>query len=442
MKNVSYILFLISFNLFAAGISVSERILMDSVNGTKLLYINGQENEEIDALKSRNRISSLIKVNEGLDGLIDINSKVELDHVYNRTFGLNDGAGALPDFMESLVLLILDSNEDASLNEVWQAVYQTIYNLITPENSTFISQAGVIDILKDQDAFQRLYNSTGQIGVELQNRIIETLAEDKNLILISHSQGNLFANVSYQDLVNEDIFVLNGESIRDYEHRIGNLQIATPANAIEINKAEYITNNKDAILRVPFSLPGNFNLITPQLPDPRGGADAEENHGFNTTYLSGLNEGNLIQLRDELFQKLIDVSSELGEELVLCEHGIINSFGDFLSDNSNSCLVFDSAEFGTAGVLRASANNCPFRPIDGFSTTLEMFNISGNGSSVSSSGSDFESNISVQVNNSVPNDGRFVFFNYTFDIFRENIDFSIINLYQEEGALRCIAQQE
>jgi len=312
----------------------------NSKNGTKIIYVNGQENEMVDALRSITFLEDLVEINR-LNYLIDINEKVEFSLVFNKTFGLNDSGDAVADFMESLVLLTLDKYEDMSLDEVWRSVYHTAMNLYAKESLKLKNTDGVFDLFNDSGAFQTLYNSTGEIGVNLQDEIVKTLAADKNLILISHSQGNIFVNVAYQDLVNNNVIVRDNKTIDMFKHRIGNLQVATPTSNIEIEEYEYLTNDKDKILTVPGRLSPNFGLITPPLPDPRKGKDSENNHSLLLTYVSSSNEGNLRQLRNTFFQKLVDLSSRLGAGINDCNNDNVEDdfafetiHGGFISPDS------------------------------------------------------------------------------------------------------------
>ncbi len=363
-------------SICVAQLNVEKRQLYNSGEGTEIIYVNGQENEKDDADISRLRLEELISSNEFFRK-VDSKGIVDVKNVFNRTFGVDSDGAALPDYMESLVLLLLDENESLSVNQAWSSVYQTIYQFgFIYTDGKFRSgkdAQDVLDVFDRASAFRRLYNSTVGVVSDLQNAIRKTLKEDKNLILISHSQGNLFVNVAYQELSEFNAIIDSEKNLRinDFKRRLGNLQVATPASEIEIEENEYITNTLDKISKVPFSLTPNFLMAQPGIPDPRGLKDSKNNHSFISTYISGFPVGDLVNLRNSLFQKLVDLSSRLGKGVDDCNND--GEEVDFAFETKDGGYISPDADVDPDFVIANGARVCGDSFID-----TDNGNISGN----------------------------------------------------------------
>lgn len=306
--------------------------------GTTILYINGQGNKEKDAQETKELLLSQIKTHN-LSSTIDINANVLLDKVYNETFGVNEDGKEILDFLESAVLILLDTAEDMSVDQAWSVVYQTVIQTTTP-GSTYID--GMFTTLKPDtqeyvkflsvEGITKLRQSTTDINNLLQTKILTALNADRNLVLLSHSQGNLFVNLALQQLKSESnlVYLKNGEQFNHNLYRVGHFQVASPVlgqldmfeTYFEVENNDYLTNSMDAILKIPFNLPDNIDLALPPSPDPRGELERENNHGMIATYLNGLEYGedDLNNLRNAFYQGLSDVSSQVGYDTDDCNN--------------------------------------------------------------------------------------------------------------------------
>ncbi len=123
--------------------------------------------------------------------------------------------------------------------------------------------------------------SNTQEMIEKYNK--ESIKLGHRALLISHSQGNLFANRIYEQI-----------SPLGYQKYFANLQIASPANEVKAKKGDYVTGYIDPIINpIPGSMPSNANLDSP------GG------HKFIEAYLSSEDTYTKIIIKiQELLSKL------------------------------------------------------------------------------------------------------------------------------------------
>lgn len=313
MKIIYLALMILSFN------SLAEAALECSKEGVVIFYVNGQENEKEDAKATTNKLTSLIR---GVYSSIQLDKKkVFVDYSYNRTFGKNQQGVAMADFLESAALL-LASRQGVTLEEAWVAAYRTLMNIwhpTDPLDRSLMSKTQAIELLDTPEILNQLYSATAVDLQAIKTKTKDYLSEDKKIIFTSHSQGNLFVNVLYNQLVQENP-TINNKPFVDFLEILGNIQIATPSENIPIEKHRWVTNNMDAILNVPFRLNPNFSLSLP-FNDPRSDlADQTKNHSMLDTYLGGgigdIIRGNLPELRDMVFNELEKIALDLKSNCV------------------------------------------------------------------------------------------------------------------------------
>lgn len=299
---------LLAFTVSSPGPKCSE-------NGTTIMYVNGQENEEEDAEKTRDRIQTIVKSNN-LKDFIDKKALV-FDYSYNRTFGKNAQGTAIADFLESGALLLRNINPRLTLREAWRIIYWSYFNLSSslddPSEYQLVSQSGVFSLIETEQVFEQLYNATVEDTLLLEQATTKALVKNK-IIFVSHSQGNLFVNEMYNNLVTKNPSI-SGKKFVDYDGVIGNLQVATPATDIFIPNHLYVTNSRDAILKVRINLDSNFNIVVPAQDLRADVLDRQKNHGMINTYLNdykgSIIRGNLPELQQFVFQSLVGVASML-----------------------------------------------------------------------------------------------------------------------------------
>jgi hypothetical protein len=331
MKNYSYLILSILLNIsyvYAQLGSVVARNLKCSNDGTVVLYVAGQENTLPNIEESRVRLQYLFrKVYKNQDGsnLLDKPknpepiTKLEFQALKNETLGLV-GELAIGDFAKSIAL-IFQSEYKLSREASWKLAYQYFAHALSLKlinNGKEITISPEIRRLmanKHKTLLQQLIEIDEHITNDLKSMILAG-SEKQKLILVSHSQGNLFVNAAVQELNSDSTFTKRLPFI-------GNVQVASPSQYVGVNKKLHVTNSMDAILRLDnffyTPLSSNYLLIQP-LPDYRDLLDQEQNHGFLTTYLRGQEHGdfyidpengNLGQLKELVVQSIVDVAAKL-----------------------------------------------------------------------------------------------------------------------------------
>jgi len=122
-----------------------------------------------------------------------------------------------------------------------------------------------------------LDDARGRVAVTVQaisNSLSADLGAGYNVLLVPHSQGNLYTNVVYDSLVASGGYP-------DFAQRVRALQVAVPASSV---RGDYTTANQDrviAALRVAFpsTLPGKHDVTVGEF----------FRHGFVETYLAPKN---------------------------------------------------------------------------------------------------------------------------------------------------------
>ena len=295
-------------------VAAAQTDLKCSKNGLNIIYVNGQDNELIDVMLVRSKLSSLYGSKYRSKRLDEKN--VNFGFVYNRTFGQSTSGVPIADFLESIVL-ILASRPGVTIEEAWNATYRTLMNLWDPNDELdrwLISKTQAIQLINTPEVLGRLYGATVQDLGMIKEKTKSYLANDKKVIFLSHSQGNLFVNRAYIELAQENTQI-KGKPFIENVDVIGNLQIASPASSIAIPKSSLVTNHLDAILRAPTSMGPTFFLALP-FPDTRTStSDQRLNHSMLDTYLGGsvgsTVRGNLPELRDRVFEELERVAISL-----------------------------------------------------------------------------------------------------------------------------------
>jgi hypothetical protein len=129
---------------------------------------------------------------------------------------------------------------------------------------------------------QRLHNAEYQINApELSTHVEkykEAILQGQKVLLVSHSQGNFYANQAKQIMGSANPAVPMGS--------FAIFGVATPANNVGGAPTPYLTNHRDMILFVPGSLASNWtlrNVSNSAAADDRGRVIA---HSFVDTYMN------------------------------------------------------------------------------------------------------------------------------------------------------------
>jgi hypothetical protein len=298
----------------------------DPLKGTTLLYVNGQDNEERDIQNALVKLSELINSPQLLlKPKLDKNSKVNLAYVFNPSQGKvgSNGGFDLADFIESAAL-ILQTEFHLPRGDSWVVAYSAFVLGIGTSavkalifNQDFVIDERMVEAM--EVPFSSLMLAEAEVTDDLKTAIQQHLfAFGEKLILISHSQGNLFVNNAVDELRGSSTVIGNKTyEFDDYLKFIGNAQIATPAGYLELyQKGNYVTNRLDGINKVFTGLPANFPsagaYIPPSKDDPAySDYDHKRHHGLLDAYLYGRGSAHAIGLTQQTIQNWVNIAGML-----------------------------------------------------------------------------------------------------------------------------------
>ena len=231
MKNLFIaIIIFFSFSLYLNAQSINEC-------KTDIYYGNGVWNEYEDAEKSRRALEKRILDREIIKG--DSFLQVKYGKV---KLAYNWGQGTLLDVLETYYQL----REAGQLEGVG---FFTAIAILTAYQPELI--LGAIATQTLMEPFTKDWEQ-GNVDEMWQKYYRESFKLGHRVLLVSHSQGNLFANRIF-DTINPT----------EYKKYFANVQVASPASQVkadEVGKGAYVTLFGDPIINpIPGSMPGNAN---------------------------------------------------------------------------------------------------------------------------------------------------------------------------------------
>ena len=191
----------------------------------------------------------------------------------------NWGQGAMLDVLETYYQL-------REAGQVQDYQFYAVIALLTRGNPSLTLEA--IASQKLMEPFTRDWEQ-GNADEMWQKYYDESFKLSHQVLLISHSQGNLFANKIY-DTINPT----------EYKAYFANLQIASPASEVKAEKGDYVTLSTDLTSADPV-----INFI-PGSMSPN--ASGESGHAFVSAYLS--QEDPLNKITAKLKQLLSNLDTE------------------------------------------------------------------------------------------------------------------------------------
>ncbi|HAZ12373.1 MAG: hypothetical protein A2X86_03965 [Bdellovibrionales bacterium GWA2_49_15] len=246
-----------------------------SKNGTDIYYLNGVDNTEdeagtsTDALKKR-----IIKPNGAkIDSKFESNAEaaIKVDKLYNQTQGI------VADIAETMGQVLKSGGVSDKVQSLSKFIFKVnplslfFTNAISGDRSVKNAESAFRAnlILSHRDIeWSTLYNA--------KQTVKKSFDAGKKVIIVSHSQGNFFANKLYEEMSNDSAFT-------EFMPLFGNLQVASPASVMLTPNADYVTLIEDLLIRsIPGSMLANYDLDN-QIP----GLTLPEflGHGFSTIYL-------------------------------------------------------------------------------------------------------------------------------------------------------------
>lgn len=228
---------------------------------TEIYFVNGVWNSLAQARDGRNLIKSAYK--QLLEGQYS-DQKFEFKLAYNYS------AGKVRDLIEVIGQKLNEIN-DPDANQLTAAQYYNLYMTAKEFDEVVPLTAKPLTTTIEEYLAGRITDSVNAAS-HIQKYQTD-LQEGKRVLLIAHSQGNLFANQAVSALMNT------------YSSSIGMIGVASPA-AITYNNSTYYTAHDDRVidaLRLLHNvLPSNIENDPGLFNDPRDFS----NHQFKESYFA------------------------------------------------------------------------------------------------------------------------------------------------------------
>lgn len=241
----------ISLLMLASFVSVHAQC---PVQETTVFYINGVDNTKRETEKSTEILKSELLSN------LSVNPDcVMVTYAYNKSETLSK------DLVEAAVQKTQELH--VGMTPFWRMYFRTTSASANPWFGLLIDE-----LYKKSDATR--YVIADQLQAHL-DRYREELDQGRQVILVSHSQGNFYANEAWNALTPEE------------QSQVHIVSVATPAEAVA-DDGEYTTLTEDGFARwFAFALPANASNgeICP---------DEWYCHGFREWYLVGQNSHDRI----------------------------------------------------------------------------------------------------------------------------------------------------
>lgn len=195
----------------------------------KVIYINGTNTTETYAILTLERIKELIGSQIEADYPI-----IDYENFYNFSFS---------ELLISQLGLFIDLQE---------VIYQSV-------------------LLNTHLPYQGFMSAYNRDLKEMNQRLENYVADGWKVLVITHSQGGLFANQVAE--LHKEISPC----------QVANLQVASPSTFLAFKNSDYLTNQDDIVLKIPLSLAGNA-IGASQIAPPENTDGLY--HGIMTIYFS------------------------------------------------------------------------------------------------------------------------------------------------------------
>jgi len=265
MKNIIKVILILSIsclNLFAQTEKINEC-------KTDIYFGNGVWNSEGEAEKSAKEFQRHINIK-----LIQDNPKLKAKYGEVK-LQYNWSHGKMIDLLETFY----------QLKEAGQISEEIFFTLVDELMAKQVSDITNEDLRSLREQLVNLIESTEEDEVDqmLVKYYNESFKYGHRVLLVSHSQGNMFANRVYERI-----------NPTEYKNYFANLQVASPASEVKASKGDYVTGFIDPIINpIPGSMSSNADLDFP------GG------HKFVEAYLAS----------NDTLTKIINGTTKLLEEL-------------------------------------------------------------------------------------------------------------------------------
>ncbi len=289
-----------------------------SVKDTVIYFGNGVWTDrplaKIDLEQFKNEISTVFPA-EQFD-------KISFDLAFNTS------SGKLADLFESA---IQDLSGDAS--SFWRTIA-----ILVPMPATFRAKLTNLAATIDENAFL----NSQDLSIQLAS-YRNTILEGKKALVVSHSQGNFFANESYRQLSTSD------------KASFGIVSVANPASSVTTG-GPHTTLYEDLVIQAITAAKLQVGLPTPQLPNVTNLLTLADltGHFFVESYLAPNSDS-----RTKILNDVVSVRSSLQQPPSTAGQGIITvtlTWGaqqdvDLHAFEPNGAHVYYAHRFGPSGYL-------------------------------------------------------------------------------------------
>jgi hypothetical protein len=249
VNNVKKIVILIS--IIFVFMNVVQAEIIDECR-TDMYFGNGVWNEPEDVE------DSVKKLKEKIITPYIVKNDPKLKIKYGEVkLAYNWGQGTMTDLLETFYQL-------KQAGQVTDKQFYKVISILTRKNKMLTLSA--IAAQKLMESFIKNWEP-GNVNEMLYKFNTESFKPSHKVLLISHSQGNLFANRVYDTI-----------SPTGYQNYFANLQVASPASIVKAQKGDYVTLSTDFLKFDPVinGIPGSM------LPNASG----DSGHEFVSAYLS------------------------------------------------------------------------------------------------------------------------------------------------------------
>ncbi len=231
-----------------------------SIKGTKLIYINGVQTKEADAVDAKILLHESLNYSNFDD--YSIKPKATLIHNFDESFAL--------DVLESVIQKMPDSFLTfLQLTDRYEAFRAFLgekgRDYITPQDLGILYSKYIQNF--DKDSHYAINRNELKFAYE------SVLENDFRVLAVSHSQGGLFMEDSFSDVITDK-----------KHHFFVGFQIASPILYTDVTKSGYATLDQDMIIKPIPTRWSNINDLV-VVSDPNDPSDEYLKHGILSTYL-------------------------------------------------------------------------------------------------------------------------------------------------------------
>lgn len=280
-------------------------------NNVGILFLNGVQNDAQQALVNL----------KSTRNIYDLKSGNKKNVCYKLLYNQDDG---YVDFVEVIAQKVREKFPDLQEDDLWSAIGNFLFlgNLVGKNlDESYLTQKEIQEIYElSLIENNRIQNAELKTLNEITRKTKDVLA-DLPVVVVSHSQGNLFANRLYEEIELDTFF---SDRLDSY----ANLQVASPANIIQstengISFGDYMTSKQDFIIAPIDNTP--FGILDPNLEirdEARTYIDGTRiqtsgdkfydivGHSFSDVYVNSRvfalldNETNFVPISDIFFDKI------------------------------------------------------------------------------------------------------------------------------------------